>query len=188
MEDPFPMEIISRLIHLEIEETREEIAADLLSGLDGQKVAGPVTKSHLNMRYASKDFRLRTSWNQKFPLHFENSAFYKLIDSLDSSKIGLEDYEVVSEFEVCAQPEHSSTSNEGSSDSVVEDSQESNGIHDDIEFQSTCSPTSFQRDISALSHQQADITAKVDLKENAMPTSDGDHVSEGDEHRATETS
>ncbi|TYH85228.1 hypothetical protein ES332_D02G250900v1 [Gossypium tomentosum] len=160
----------------EIKETREEIAADLLSGLDGQKVAGPVTKSHLNMRYPSKDFRLRTSWNRKTPLHFEDSAFNKLIDSLDSSKLGLEDYEVLSEFEVCPQPEHSSTSNEGSSDCVVEDSQESNGIHDDIEFQST--PTSFQRDISALSHQQADITAKVDLKENAMPTSDGDHVSE----------
>ncbi|MBA0739001.1 hypothetical protein Gogos_012306 [Gossypium gossypioides] len=172
----------------EIEETREEIAADLLSGLDGQKVAGPVTKSHLIMRYPSKDFRLRTSWNRKIPLHFEDSAFNKLIDSLDSSKLGLEDYEVLSEFEVCPQPEHSSTSNEGSSDCVVEDSQESNGIHDDIEFQSTCSPTSFQRDISALSHQQADITAKVDLQENAMPTSDGDHVSEGDEHRATETS
>ncbi|PPD68119.1 hypothetical protein GOBAR_DD35005 [Gossypium barbadense] len=164
------------LKHEEIEETREEIAADLLSGLDGQKVAGPVTKSHLNMRYPSKDFRLRTSWNRKTPLHFEDSAFNKLIDSLDSSKLGLEDYEFLSEFEVCPQPEHSSTSNEGSSDCVVEDSQESNGIHDDIEFQST--PTSFQRDISALSHQQADITAKVDLKENAMPTSDGDHVSE----------
>ncbi|XP_040945078.1 probable ubiquitin-like-specific protease 2A isoform X1 [Gossypium hirsutum] len=67
----------------EIEETREEIAADLLSGLDGQKVAGPVTKSHLNMRYPSKDFRLRTSWNRKTPLHFEDSAFNKLIDSLD---------------------------------------------------------------------------------------------------------
>ncbi|MBA0649281.1 hypothetical protein Goklo_016856 [Gossypium klotzschianum] len=151
----------------EIEETREEIAADLLSGLDGQKVAGPVTKSHLNMRYPSKDFRLRTSWNRKTPLHFEDSAFNKLIDSLDSSKLGLEDYEVLSEFEIL---------------------KSRMAFMMTLSFKVLVHPTSFQRDISALSHQQADITAKVDLKENDMPTSDGDHVSEGDEHRATETS
>lgn len=110
-------------LNQEIEETREEIAADLLSGLDGQKVAGPVTQSHLNMRYPSKYFRLRTSRKRKIPLLFEDSACNKLIDSLDSSKTGLEDYKVLSEFEVFAQPEHSPTSNEGSSGFIVEDSQ-----------------------------------------------------------------
>ncbi|XP_021290650.1 probable ubiquitin-like-specific protease 2A isoform X3 [Herrania umbratica] len=154
----------------EIEETSEEIAADSPSDLDGQQVAGLVSEPCLFMRYPSKDIRvLRTSWNRQMPLHIEDSAFDK---PSDSSEIRLEDDQHLPEFEVCShhgktdEPESPSTPNEGYSDCIVEDSQGSSGMHDDIE--STCSPSSFQRDISALSHQQADLTGKADLKASNM--------------------
>ncbi|XVE93620.1 hypothetical protein REPUB_Repub01dG0209700 [Reevesia pubescens] len=166
----------------EIEETSEEIAADSPSDLDGQQIAGSVAEPCLVMRYPSKDFRLRTSWNKEMPLHFEDSAFKKSSESLDSSEIGLEDDQLRPEFEVSSHrgettdtTESSSTSNEGYSDCIVEDSQESRGMHDDIE--SSCVLSPFQRDIYALSHQQAGLNAKVDLKENSLAV--GDHVSEG---------
>ncbi|XWS68225.1 hypothetical protein CRYUN_Cryun04dG0072600 [Craigia yunnanensis] len=85
----------------EIEETSEEIAADSPSDLDGLQVAGSATEPYLFMRYPSKDFRvLRTSWNQQMPLYFEDSAFNKSSDSLDSSVIELEDDQLLPEFEV----------------------------------------------------------------------------------------
>ena len=173
----------------EIEETSEEIAADSSSDLDGLQVAGSVTEPRLFMRYPGKDVRILTSWNQQMPLHFEDSAFNKSSDSLNSSEIELEDDQLLTEFEVSSHQGEtdktvsSSTSNEGYSDCIVEDSQESSGMHDDIE--SSCSPLYSHRDISTLSHQQADLTAKFDLKENSMPMSDGDHVSEGDEQPIT---
>ena len=158
----------------EIEETSEEIVADSPSDLDGRQVTGSVTEPRLFVQYPSKDIRLwRTSWNQQMPLHFQDLALNKSSDSLDSLEIGLEDDQLLPEFELCShqgksdKPESSSsTSNDGYSDCIVEDSQEWSGMHDD-EIESTCSPSSFQRHISALSsHQQADLTAKVDLKDN----------------------
>ncbi|KAK8529781.1 hypothetical protein V6N12_060551 [Hibiscus sabdariffa] len=83
----------------ETEETSEEIAGDLPSDLYGQQVAWPVTESCLNIRYPSKDFRSRTSCNPKIPLDFEGSALKKLIDSLESSELRLEDDEHLPEFE-----------------------------------------------------------------------------------------
>ncbi|GMI74651.1 hypothetical protein HRI_001134200 [Hibiscus trionum] len=178
----------------ETEESSEEIAGDLPLDLDGQQVVGPVTESRLRIRYPSKDFRSRTSCNQKIPLHFEDSALQKLLDSLESSEMGLADAELLPEFEVSSQqvesdkPEHCSTSHEGgSSDCIVEDSQESSDIHNDIEFESTCSPF-FQKDISAAFNQQEDITTRIDIEESGMPTCDGDHVSEGDEQQVAEAS
>ncbi|KAK6253321.1 hypothetical protein QUC31_015041 [Theobroma cacao] len=154
----------------EIEETSEEIVADSPSDLDGQQVAGLVSEPRLFMRYPCKDIRvLRTSWNQQMPLHIEDSAFDK---PSDSSEIRLEDDQHLPEFEVSSQhrktdePESRSTPSEGHSDCIVEDSLGSSGMHDDIE--STCSPSSFQRDISALSHQEADLTGKADLKASNM--------------------
>ncbi|XP_022744686.1 probable ubiquitin-like-specific protease 2A isoform X2 [Durio zibethinus] len=123
---------------VEIEETSEEIAADSPSDLDVQQVVGSVTEPGLFMQYHRKDFRLlRTSWNQQTTLHFEDSAFNKSSDSRDSSEIGLEDDQVLPDFESYShrggndKPESSSTSNEVYSDCIVEDSQESNGVHDE---------------------------------------------------------
>ncbi|XP_022725960.1 probable ubiquitin-like-specific protease 2A [Durio zibethinus] len=162
----------------ETEETSEEIAADSPPDLDGQQVAGSVTEPCLFMRYRRNDVRvLRTSWNQQKPLHFKDSAFNKSSDSLDSLAIVLEDTQPLPEFEVSShvgetdKTVSSSTSNEGYSDCIVEDSQESSGMHDDIE--NACSPFYFHRGISALSHQQADLTAKFDLKENSILKSEG---------------
>ncbi|XVE49475.1 hypothetical protein DITRI_Ditri01bG0085200 [Diplodiscus trichospermus] len=173
----------------EIEETSEEVAADSPSDLDGQQVAGSVIEPHLFMRYPRKDVRvLRTSWNQQMPLHSGDLDFNKSSDCLDSSKMGLEDDQLRPVFEVSSlqgdtdENVSSSTSNEGYSDCIVEDSQESSGMHDDIE--STCSPLDFDRDISALSHQQAGLTAKFDPKENSMPMSNCDN-SAGDEQPVT---
>ncbi|KAL4362506.1 hypothetical protein GQ457_04G003530 [Hibiscus cannabinus] len=176
----------------ETEETSEEIAGDLPLDLDGQQVVWPVTESCLNIRYPSKDFRSRTPCKQKIPMHFEGSALNKLIDSLESSELRLEDDEHLPEFEVSSQrgesdhPEHCLTSNEsGSSDCMVEGSQESNSTHNDIEFESISSP-SFRKDTSAVFNQQEDITTRVGIEENVTPTWDGDHVSKGDEQQVSE--
>ncbi|KAK8616253.1 hypothetical protein V6N13_017811 [Hibiscus sabdariffa] len=180
----------------ETEETSEETAGDLLSDLDGQQVAWPppVTESCLNIRYPSKDFRSRTPCKQKIPMHFEASALNKLIDSLESSELRLEDDEHLPEFEVSSQrgesdhPEHCLTSNgSSSSDCIVEDSQESNSTHNGIEFESISSP-SFRKDMSAVFNQQEDITTQVCIEENVMPTCDGDHVSKGDQQQVSEAS
>ncbi|MBA0842659.1 hypothetical protein Goarm_002469, partial [Gossypium armourianum] len=129
----------------EIEETSEEIAADSPIDLDGE-ASGSVTESRLFIRCPSKDVSvLSTSWNQQIPLYVEDSDFNKLSDSPDSSEIRLD-----------------------------EDDQESSGMimHDDIA--STCSSLYFDRDISAISHQQVDPTTKFDLKENLIPMTKGD--------------
>ncbi|TYH77963.1 hypothetical protein ES332_D04G192100v1 [Gossypium tomentosum] len=159
----------------EIEETSEEIAADSPIDLDGE-ASGSVTESRLFIRCPSKDVSvLSTSWNQHIPLHVEDSDFNKLSDSPDSSEIRLDDDDQVSNHGGESNKTISSaTSNEGYSDCIIEDSQESSGMimHDDIA--STCSSLYFDRDISALSHQQVDPTTKFDLKDNLIPMTKGD--------------
>lgn len=159
----------------EIEETSEEIAADSPIDLDGE-ASGSVTEPFLFIRCPSKDVSvLSTSWNQHMPLHVEDLDFNKSSDSPDSSEIRLDDDDLVSNNGGETDKTISSaTSNEGYCDCIIEDSQESSGIimHDDIA--STCSSLYFDRDISALSHQQVDPTTKFDLKENSVPMSKGD--------------
>ncbi|KAG8500399.1 hypothetical protein CXB51_004270 [Gossypium anomalum] len=159
----------------EIEETSEEIAADSPIDLDGE-ASGLVTEPRLFIRCPSKDVSvLSTSWNQHMPLDVEDSDFNKLSDSPDSSEIRLDDDDQVSNYGgVTNKTISSATSNEGYSDCIIEDSQESSGMimHDDIA--STCSSLYFDRDISALSHQEVDPTTKFDLKENLIPMTKGD--------------
>ncbi|XVF67282.1 hypothetical protein PTKIN_Ptkin10aG0108300 [Pterospermum kingtungense] len=115
----------------EIEGTSEEIAAN----------------SPLDKQYPIQDFSLlSTSRNQHTPLHFEDSAFNKSSDCRDSTVIGLEDDQLLPELGLYShqvesnKAESSSTSSQGYSLCIVEDSQESSGMHDDIE--STYSPLS----------------------------------------------
>lgn len=84
---------------------------------------------------------------QRTPLRLEDSSFNKSSDCLDSSEIGLEDDQLLPGSELYShqgesdKPESSSTLNEDYSDCIVEDSQDSSGMHDDIP--STCSPSTF---------------------------------------------
>ncbi|KAA3463559.1 putative ubiquitin-like-specific protease 2A [Gossypium australe] len=159
----------------EIEETSEEIVADSPIDLDGD-ASGSVTEPRLFIRCPSKDVSvLSTSWNQDMPLHVEDSDFNKLSDSPDSSENRLDDDDQVSNHGGETNKTISSaTSNEAYSDCIIEDSQESSGMimHDDIA--STCSSLYFDRDISALSHQQVDPATKFDLKENLIRMTKGD--------------
>lgn len=156
----------------EIEETSEEIVADSHADLDSQQIAGTVTEPGLFMQYPSKDVRVaRTSHsqNQQTPLHFEDSAFNKSSSSVDSAGIWVQDDLLLPELEISShqgdtdKTVYSSTSKESYSDCIVQDSQESNGMDDDIE--STCSPVYFHRSSSSLlshSHKKADLISRVD--------------------------
>ncbi|KAH1040315.1 hypothetical protein J1N35_042058 [Gossypium stocksii] len=135
----------------EIEETSEEIAADSPIDLDGE-ASGSDTEPRLFIRCPSKD-----------------------VSVLDSSEIRLDDDDQVSNHGGETNKTISSAiSNEGYSDCIIEDSQESSGMIMQDDIASTCSSLYFDRDISALSHQRVDPTTKFDLKENLIPMTKGD--------------
>ncbi|OMO85248.1 Peptidase C48, SUMO/Sentrin/Ubl1 [Corchorus capsularis] len=152
-------------------------ASESPSEVKGQQhITGPVSEAGLSMRYLSEDFGVRM--NQQNPLHFEDSAIDSCGVSLDySSEMRLEDDQHLPELEESShqgktdKPESCSTSNEGYFDCIVEDSEESSGgiMHDDEDIQSTFSPSSFLRNVSALSRRQADLTTELDLKEIKTP-------------------
>ncbi|OMO63498.1 Peptidase C48, SUMO/Sentrin/Ubl1 [Corchorus olitorius] len=159
----------------------ETPAAESPSEVNGQQhVPGSISEACLSMRYLSEDFGVRM--NQQNPLHFEDSAIDSCCgDSLDSSSEMRrleEDDQHLPELEESShqgktnKAESCSTSNEGYFDCVVEDSEESSGgiMHDDEDIQSTFSPSSFLRNVSALSRRQANLTTEeLHLKEIKTP-------------------